>query len=83
MKLREIFIGKPVHWAPWAIIVVLMYWMDKLHFHVLHFNFFALALVGMAAGTVALFLLSSRPGELVTREPFAENQDVDGTGTED
>ncbi|MBE0622851.1 MAG: hypothetical protein IH605_19855 [Burkholderiales bacterium] len=83
MKLREIFIGKPVHWAPWVIIAALMLWMNSTHFHVLHFNFFALALIGMAAGTVALFLLSSRPGELVTREPFAESQDVAGTGSED
>lgn len=83
MKLREIFLGKPVHWLPWPIIIVLMYWMDKLHFHVLRFNFFALALVGMSTAVAALLLLSSKRGERVTREPFPEDTNVEGTGSED
>ena len=83
MKLREVFLGKPVHWAPWPIIVALMYWMDKEHFHVLRFNFFALALVLISAAVVALFLLSSKHGERVTREPFPEDSNVAGTGSED
>ena len=83
MKLREIFLGRPIHWAIWAFIVAVMLWMNKAHFHVLHFNLFALALVGMAAAAVALFLLSSRPGDRITRDPFPEDKDVAGTGSED
>jgi hypothetical protein len=83
MKLRKVFLGKPLHWVPWPIIVALMYWMDKEHFHILHFNFFALALVLISAAVVALFLLSSEHGDRVTREPFPENSNVEGTARED
>jgi hypothetical protein len=83
MKLREIFLGKPLHWLPWPIIAVLMVWMNSAHFHILRFNFFALALVGISAAVVAFFLVSSRSGERLTREPFAEDKDIAGTGTED
>ena len=83
MKLGKVFLGKPVHWIPWPIIIALMYWMDKAHFHVLRFNFFALALVCIAAATIALFLLSSKRGEQVTREPLPEDSHVEGTGSED
>jgi hypothetical protein len=83
VKLREVFLGKPVHWLPWPIIVATMVWMNSVHFHILRFNFFALALVGIAAAMVAFFLLTSRRGEQITREPFAEGQEVAGTGKED
>jgi len=83
MKLREIFLGKPAHWIPWPIIIALMYWMDKAHFHVLRFNFFALALVALSAAVVALFLLGSKRGDRVTREPFPEESNIAGTGSED
>ena len=83
MKLREIFLGKAAHWIPWPIIIVLMYWMDKAHFHVLHFNFFALALVGISIAVFALFLLGSKGGDRVTREPFPQDSHVEGTGSED
>ena len=83
MKLRQIFLGKPVHWVPWVFIAVLLVWMNSAHFHVLHFNFFSLALLGISIAVVVLFLLSSRKGELLTREPFPEDRDVAGTGTED
>lgn len=83
MKLREVFLGKPIHWLPWPIIAVIMVWMNSVHFHVLRFNFFALALLVMAAATMAFFLFSSRKGERVTREPFAEGADVAGTAKEE
>lgn len=83
MKLRQVFLGKPVHWIPWVIIAGLMLWMNSVHFHVLHFNFFALALLGVSAAVLALFILSSRGREQLTRDPFPESKDVAGTGSED
>ena len=83
MKLREIFLGKPLHWLPWPIIAALMAWMNSVHFHILRFNFFALALVCVAAAVVAFFLVSSRREERITRESFVESKDVAGTGRED
>jgi len=83
MKLRQIFLGKPVHWIPWVFIAGLMLWMNSAHFHVLHFNFFALTLLGVSAAVLALFILSSRRGEQLTRDPFPESKNVSGTGSED
>jgi hypothetical protein len=83
MKLGKIFLGKPVHWLPWLILAPLMKWMDATHFHILYFNFFALALLGIAAAVLALFLLSSHSGEQLTRDPFPDGRDVAGTGSED
>lgn len=83
MKLRKVFLGKPIHWIPWPVIAVLMVWMNSAHFHILRFNMFALALLGIAAAVVAFFLLTSRRNERITRDPFAEGQEVAGTGTED
>ena len=83
MKLRQVFLGKPIHWLPWPIIAVIMAWMNSVHFHVLRFNFFALALLVIAAGALAFFLLTSRKGERITREPFADGADVAGTAKEE
>jgi hypothetical protein len=83
VKLREIFLGKPIHWVVWPVIAVLMVWMNSVHFHILRLNMFVLALLGIAAALVALFLLTSRRDERITREPFAEGREVAGTATED
>lgn len=83
MKPREIFLGKPIHWVIWPIVAALMVWMNSVHFHVLRFNMFALSLLAIAGSAVALLLLTSTRDERITREPFAENRDVAGTGSED
>jgi hypothetical protein len=83
VKLRDIFLGKPIHWLPWPIIAALMVWMNSVHFHILRFNFFALSLVGIAAAVVAFFLTTSRRKEQITREPFAEGKEGPATGSED
>ena len=83
MKLREIFLGKPVHWLPWPIIAVLMAWMNSVHFHILRFNMYALSLLAISAALVAFIFLSSKPGEQITREPFADQREVTGSGRED
>lgn len=83
MKLRKVFLGKPIHWLPWPIIAGIMAWMNSVHFHILRFNFFALALVAIAAAAMAFFLVTSQKGERITREPFAEGADVAGTAKEE
>jgi 4-hydroxybenzoate polyprenyltransferase len=81
VKLREIFLGKPIHWLPWPIIAALMVWMNSVHFHILRFNMFTLALLAVSAAVVAFVLLSSKRDEKITRESFEEG-DVDGTGSD-
>jgi len=83
VKLREVFLGKPVHWIPWPLLGVLFVWMDKVHLHVTRFNTFAFVLLGVSAVVVALFLMTTRRGEQVTREPIPERDGAQGTGSED
>jgi len=83
VKLREIFLGKPIHWLPWPIIAALMVWMNSVHFHILRFNMYALSLLAISTAVVAFVLLTSKRDEQVTREPFAEHREGAGTGTED
>jgi len=83
VKLRQIFLGKPIHWLPWPIIAAIMSWMNSVHFHILRFNFFALALLVIAAAAMAFFLVTSRKEERITRDPFAEGADVAGTAKEE
>jgi hypothetical protein len=83
MKLREVFLGKPVHWLPWPLIAVVFVWMDKVHLHVTRFNTFAFVVLGLAVAVIALFLLTTRRGEQVTREPIPTEDSGAGTGSED
>ena len=83
MKLREIFLGKPIHWLPWPIIAVLFIWMNSVHLHVTRFNAFAFVLLAVAAAVVAWVRLTTRRDELVTREPIPEDPGAGGTGSED
>ena len=73
MKLRQIFLGKPVHWLPWPVIAVLFIWMNSKHLHVTQFNTFAFVLLGTAAAIVAFLLLTARADEQITREPIPQD----------
>jgi hypothetical protein len=83
MAVRNIFLGKPLHWLPWPLLGVLFVWMNKVHLHVTRFNTFAFVLLGLSAGVVAFFVLTTRRGEQVTREPIPEQDGSQGTGSED
>lgn len=83
MRLRDVFLGKPIHWLPWPIIAVLFVSMDKVHMHVTQFNSFTFVLLGISAGVVVFFLLTTRRGEQVTREEIPEDGGAQGTGSED
>jgi hypothetical protein len=68
--MRELFIGKPVHWLIWVVIVPVLFAMSRVYLQVRDFNVF-LAVVGLlGTGAVLTVLLTSRKGERVTREPF-------------
>ena len=83
MRLRDVFLGKPIHWLPWPIIAVLFVSMDKVHMHVTQFNSFTFVLLGISAGVVVFFLQTTRRGEQVTREEIPEDGGAQGTGSED
>lgn len=83
MKLRDIFLGRPIHWLPWPFLALLFIWMNKVHLHVTRFNTFALLLLAVTAALVGFVLLTTRRGDQVTREPIPEEPGAMGTGSED
>lgn len=83
MKLRTVFLGKPVHWLPWPVIGGLFIWMNAQHLHVTRFNVFAFVLLGMATAIVAFLRLSARPGEEITREPIPQEGGPVEAGSEE
>lgn len=83
MKLRSVFLGKPIHWLLWPIIVGLFIWMNSVHLHVTRFNSFAFVLIGIAAVVVAYIVFTTGRNEQVTRDPIPRDAGPVGTESED
>lgn len=77
--MKDIFLGKPLHWGIWFLLVAVLYVLGGQHFHVRHFGAFILLLLAIAAGIVLFFALTYRKGAAFTRESIEE---ADG-GTSD
>lgn len=75
MKLRELFIGKPLHWAILAAMAGLLFWLGHLKLHVRQFNQFSFAVLGMTAAALLFIIFTHRKGERVTRDPLDEEAD--------
>ena len=73
--MKDIFLGKPLHWGLWILIVAVLYVLGGQRFHVRHFGPFILLLLAIGAGIVLFFALTYRKGEAFTRESF---EDADG-----
>jgi hypothetical protein len=59
--MRELFIGKPVHWLIWVVIVPVLFAMSRVYLQVRDFNLF-LAVVLLLGRAVLVVLLTSRRG---------------------
>jgi hypothetical protein len=82
MKLRDVFLGKPIHWLPWPCIAGVYIWMNSVHLHVTRFNSFAFVILGIAAAAVAFMLFTTRRDEQVTREPIPGDGGAEAGGGE-
>lgn len=83
MKLRDLLIGKAVHWVVLVAIVAVLAWLGHLKLHVRAFNQFSFALLGMTAAAVLFMVLFHRKGERVTRDPLDEASPKGGVQTPD
>ncbi|MDJ0942936.1 MAG: hypothetical protein QNJ30_05710 [Kiloniellales bacterium] len=72
MKWGQVFLGKPVHWLLWAVIVAVLYWLGSESLHVRHFVPFLMVLIVLAGGSVLVVLSTYRKDDRITREPFDE-----------
>jgi len=68
--MRDLFIGKPIHWLIWVVIVVALFAMGKVYLQARDFNLFLAVIAALGAGAVLTVLLTTKRGEQVTRENF-------------
>jgi Mn2+/Fe2+ NRAMP family transporter len=70
MSGNRVFLGRPLHWALWFAVIVVLTVLGKQSQHVRDFVPFLLAVLGLATAVVAVIVFTHRPGERVTREPL-------------
>ncbi len=70
--MRDIFLGKPWHWALLLAVSALLWRAGGAKLHVIHFNPFVLALLAGSLAVVLLVVHTTKPGEQVTREPLQD-----------
>lgn len=68
--MREIFLGKPIHWLVLAIVLGVLWWMGDTFLHTRNFNLFVIILLLSSTAAVIALRITTRPEERVTREPF-------------
>lgn len=68
--LNEVFLGKRSHWALWVLVAAVLYVAGQYYVHVRWFAWFSLLVLALSAGVVLYLVITHRPGERITREPF-------------
>jgi hypothetical protein len=74
MRWSDVFLGRPLYWLLWLVLIAVLFGLGMGSTHVRHFVPFMAVVLLLAAGAVAVVLLTYRQGERITREPF---DDVD------
>ena len=72
MKLNQLFLGKPLHWLLWIVVIAVLYTLGTNSFHVKYFVPFCLILLALTTVCILLILFTYQSGERITREPFDE-----------
>ena len=67
--MRGLFLGKPLHWALLIALIILGWTAGRIRLHVTDFNLFVLLLLALSVCLLAIVLLTTTPGEQVTRDP--------------
>lgn len=71
---KDIFIGRPIYWSLWLIIIALLTALGMASFHVREFVAFQFIVLGLAVAVVIVIVIVYREGERVTRQPFDQDQ---------
>lgn len=70
--MNRIFLGKPLHWALIVAVIAIGWVLGDERMHVSAFNLFLILLLAITTAVVVAVLLTSKPGEQVTRDPLEE-----------
>ncbi len=72
--MRNLFIGKPLHWLMIAIAVGIMYWLGAEQFHRVNYGGFLGIVFGIAVACVILVMVTYRRGDRITRESLEDKK---------
>ena len=70
--MSGIFLGRPIFWVIWALLIPILLALGLLRMHVVDFNVFLAILVGATTVCILFVVVTYRQGEAITREPFLE-----------
>ncbi|MDH3912976.1 MAG: hypothetical protein OEU09_16940 [Rhodospirillales bacterium] len=71
--MKTVFLGRPLYWLLWVVIVGALYLLGTLRLHTRDFNLFILIVLALAAASVLIVVWTYRKGERITREPFEDD----------
>jgi hypothetical protein len=71
--MSHIFLGKPIHWLIFAIILGVLAWLGFGLVQTRDYSFFLFVLIALTAGSVGAIMLTTGKGDQVTREPFEDD----------
>ena len=71
--MKKVFLGRPLYWLLWVVIVGALYLLGTLRLHTRDFNLFILIVLALAAASVLIVVWTYRKGERITREPFEDD----------
>ena len=70
--MNKIFLGPLFHWIVIVGLIAFGWYTGAQRFHASNFNPFIIALIVIVIVTVIAVILTSRPGQPVTRDPIEE-----------
>lgn len=70
--MREIFLGRPLYWGLWVIIIAVLKLAGNAYMHVRWFPAFIMLVLALSAFCIVFVVVTYRKGEAITREPFEE-----------
>ena len=71
--MKKLFLGKPIHWLLWVVIVAVLFALGRIHFHTNNFSLFIFVLAALSTACVATIIATYRKGDRITREPFEDD----------
>lgn len=72
--MKNIFLGKPIHWILLALVATGMWFIGTQRMHVIHFNSFVLIVIAVSAVCVLFVLFGYRQGEQLTRDEIVPDE---------
>ena len=73
--MGRIFLGKPLHWALIILLIAVGWAIGEQRMHVISFNLFVVVLLLASAAAVGVVLLTSKPGDRITRDPLEPDEE--------